>query len=330
MNKRFLIIYFIVFAGGVAGAFFYGQSLSNTKDLRGDIKNIRATGYKYINPLLDCDQDQADFTELKPFKKDLEQLVQTQETNGNADFISVYYRDMNNGPWVGINQEENFTPASLLKVPLMIAYYKLSEKNPEILREEITVTSLAQLAENQQTIIPKKHLEIGQTYTVAELLDRMIGYSDNDAAQLLISHVDLLTLVGVYKDFGVNLPTNAQPETEVSVRQYAGFFRLLFNGSYLSQDNSEKAIETLLNVDFKDGLVAGVPGNVPVAHKFGERIAENRQTQLHDCGIVYYPKRPYLLCVMTRGTDEQKMATAIKDISNLVYRQVDEQLSRNQ
>jgi beta-lactamase class A len=49
---------------------------------------------------------------------------------------SIYYRDFKNGPWILINGEETFTPASLLKVPIMIALYKLAETNPAILTEE--------------------------------------------------------------------------------------------------------------------------------------------------------------------------------------------------
>ena len=89
-------------------------------------------------------------------------------------------------------------------------------------------------------------------------------------------------------------------------------------------------METLVNVDFRDGLVAGVPGNIEVAHKFGEREVDSQQTQLHDCGIVYYPKRPYLLCVMTRGqhtddgaVDEQKLQAIIKEVSTIVYNYVE-------
>ncbi len=76
-------------------------------------------------------------------------------------------------------------------------------------------------------------------------------------------------------------------------------------------------------------VVAGVPSTVDVAHKFGERTTlasdtESTETkQLHDCGIVYFPENPYLLCVMTRGTDFKVLEGIISDISRMVYEEVD-------
>ena len=69
-----------------------------------------------------------------------------------------------------------------------------------------------------------------------------------------------------------------------------------------------------------------MPSDIQIAHKFGERgiarVGKPEQKQLHDCGIVYYPKRPYLLCVMTRGEDFDKQARIIQDISKIVYTKV--------
>jgi hypothetical protein len=45
--------------------------------------------------------------------------------------------------------------------------------------------------------------------------------------------------------------------------------------------------------------------------------------EMHDCGIVYYPYRPYLLCVMTKGSGEIKsLETVIQDVSKMVYEEV--------
>jgi len=40
--------------------------------------------------------------------------------------------------------------------------------------------------------------------------------------------------------------------------------------------------------------------------------------QLHDCGIVYSAQRPYFLCVMTRGSDVQRLAGVIAQASRFV------------
>ena len=79
---------------------------------------------------------------------------------------------------------------------------------------------------------------------------------------------------------------------------------------------------------FTKGIMGGVPSDMVVAHKFGENtnylnsgIVANHE--LHDCGIVYYSNHPYLLCVMTRGTDLSALQGAIEDISRTAYKSID-------
>ena len=69
-----------------------------------------------------------------------------------------------------------------------------------------------------------------------------------------------------------------------------------------------------------------MPSNIKISHKFGEVVFTNddssKSTELHDCGIVYYPKHPYFLCIMTHGDNFDKLESTIKDISGAVYSEV--------
>jgi beta-lactamase class A len=87
---------------------------------------------------------------------------------------------------------------------------------------------------------------------------------------------------------------------------------------------SEKALSILSLSQYFQGLVAGVPNNIKIAHKFGERKFNNTgETQLHDCGIIYAPKTPYLLCVMTKTNNNIDSASnVIKKISQTVYQKI--------
>ena len=155
----------------------------------------------------------------------------------------------------------------------------------------------------------------------------MIVHSDNAALFVLLSHVNPAALDGIYKELLISAPDSLKPDDWLTVREYSSFFRVLYNASYLNKAMSEKALSLLSQIDFQNGIVAGVPAGTTVAHKFGERrLAGGAQAQLHDCGIVYYPRQPYLLCVMTRGDDLSKLADVIKDISAAVHREVDAQV----
>jgi hypothetical protein len=130
-------------------------------------------------------------------------------------------------------------------------------------------------------------------------------------------------------DLGIKLSKGDDSSDYVTVRQYSSLLRVLFNASYLNADYSEKALENLGNIEFKQGLNKGVPTNILIAHKFGERELTDKTKQLHDCGIIYYPGHPYLLCVMTRGTDYNNLSDFIGKISNTIYSQINNKYGKH-
>jgi beta-lactamase class A len=74
-------------------------------------------------------------------------------------------------------------------------------------------------------------------------------------------------------------------------------------------------VEILKRQQFREGIPAGVPDGVAVAHKTGS-ITRIR----HDAGIVYGP-RPYVLVVLVRGLDDGAVADRlIADISRVMFR----------
>lgn len=169
------------------------------------------------------------------------------------------------------------------------------------------------------------NLKLNQAYSVEELIDKMIIDSDNGAMSLLAVNIDNASLDSLYNVLGMQ-PPDSFGNITISPRVYSLFFRILYNATYLNRDMSEKALELLSKTNFKDGLVGGLPDNINAAHKFGEHVISNNGVQesveLHDCGIVYYEPSPYFLCIMTKGLDIEKLKNTIKDISNLVYQEI--------
>jgi beta-lactamase class A len=197
-----------------------------------------------------------------------------------------------------------------------------AERTPEMMVERVPVDPRDQYA--SQNIPPKQPLSPGE-YTVKELLERAIVYSDNVATLALADHLKQGEISTTMSAFGFNEQSNG---TLASPRAYSSIFRALFNSSYLTRERSKYALELLSRTDFRDGLVAGVPAGLSVAHKFGERRrAETGEVQMHDCGIVYHPARPYFLCVMTRGRELEALASVIRDLSRKTYERVDQGLS---
>jgi beta-lactamase class A len=214
--RLYLLILAIFVSGFGTGYFlFYNNSPHEVHIAH----QVRQGGYKYINPLLECElfEDESGFTQIKPFKDKLQKIVDENLRAGAATHISVYFRDLNNGPWFGLNEKESFAPASLLKVPVMMTYLKKAETDPGLLARKLLFKERKNTVD--ENIDKSLRLVPGTHYTVDELISRMIAHSDNDSMMLLNDNLDLLELSKLLDDLLTDVQANAGQDF-MTVRNY--------------------------------------------------------------------------------------------------------------
>ena len=278
--------------------------------------------YHFVSPLLECGTDQnIDANQAQSLQTQIQSTIKAHEDEGDITTASVYFRDLNGGPYVDVNADTLFSPGSLLKVPLAISIYKEAESDPTTLQQMLDYTG--QETADPQYFAPPTTLAAGK-YTVAQLVTQMLVNSDNNAANTLANFVGVSDFEATYKHLGVPTPPTQGADYTTTTRNYGSFLTVLYNATYLSADDSELLLKTLSQATFIQGLVAGVPKGIVVSHKFGERSFSNSSLdQLHDCGIVYAPMHPYLLCIMTQGYNYDNLAKTIADLSNVTYNYVE-------
>jgi beta-lactamase class A len=317
-KKKFALTFLVAFSLGVSVGILSLHAISHYKGNNDSEKRISLSSdcCRYTNPLLECEHFQGGDITLDLVKSKLNLYLKNEINKNGVSDIAVYIRDLNNGPWIGLGEKKNFSPGSLLKVPIMIAYFRLAQGDPGILSKTITYSD--RIDNPFQPHTPDS-LKVGNSYTVEELIRRMIIDSDNVAKELLLKNIDGDDLLRVHRELHLDIPDVRKPADFISLKDYAAFFRILYNATYLNSDMSEKALKLLTETTFKNGIAAGVPADIEIAHKYGIWRPEGNSIQLHDCGIVYYPHAPYLLFVMTKGTDLETLEKIAKDISRIVY-----------
>lgn len=281
--------------------------------------------YPLTSHSLDCAAYDDSASRLKKVDAAIDTATALYIKEGKATSISVWVRDLEAKQTASNNENQRYAPASLLKLPLMIAYFKVAELDPALLGTKLPYTDTGQLNDSTQDIAPSSTLQVGQSYTVEQLIEDMVINSDNNAAAALLGHLDPSIFNNTLLDLGIEIPStdNTMPRDFVTAKSYASIFRTLYNSSYLNRDYSQKALDILSKTTFK-GIEAPLPPGTTVADKFGEREVDNpdgsvQVRELHDCGIVYKNSTPYTLCIMTQGKDFNDLQTVIENISKLVY-----------
>ncbi len=281
-------------------------------------------GSKFIKPLLLTEYDSQDESlAWYPYEQKIKDEVQAEISRHPEIEVGFYYHDLSNLSWFGINENEKFIPASLLKLPMLISYYKLRESDPTIFDQ--TINYKGENFNDKKNLGQSNNIVPGGTYTVKHLLDEMIINSDNNALELLFAYKrDILK--NLFDDLQTPLPeqsTELATDSYLSARDYGKFFLILYNASYLNRKDSEEVLEMLSKINFKDGLTGSLPDDVVVSHKFGERIIAGNGNdaiqEFHDCGIVYFPNKPYKICIMTKGHDLVKQQELVREISKIIY-----------
>ncbi|HYF13247.1 MAG TPA: serine hydrolase [Candidatus Paceibacterota bacterium] len=309
---------------GVAGGLTIALTYLNTQAVA-DQDCLKK--YSLTVSTVDCGQYEESLGKINALDQIFNEKTAQYVREGKAQRVSVWVRDLTTRQWAASNEFETYSPASLLKLPLAIAYYKFSELDHELLNRSITYEPQT----GDEELLEFSHftkgttLTPGQSYQVSELIERTLVYSDNAAALALYRRMDPAFYKQVLLELGIEVPADEGTINYINVKSYANIYRILYNASYLHRDHSQKILEILTRTTFK-GIAEPIPSSVTVAHKFGERTVSTKDKQvlsqqLLDCGIVYKNdgNNPYTICIMTEGKDVEALLSIIKEISKFAY-----------
>lgn len=336
-NVRTIVISIIFISISIGLGYFFGRNnaeKSKTDSMQSSI--IIDSGYvSLVNPMLPCvEQLKLNMKELKTFRPALDSYLDKVHKQYPEIHISYYFRDLNNGLWIGVEEKEMFSPASLMKIPVMIAMLKRTETEPLFMDNKIQydTTLLDKIDEDEGNGFKKNH---GEWYSIDQLITQMITYSDNKATLMLMQAVGMDEVIKVSNDLNLDIKNDLNINSNfMKVKSYAAIFRILYNGTYLNKVNSEKALTYLSNSEFSKGIRAAVPSNILVAHKYGTRDefdakGNSFNIQFHHFGIVYHKQKPFLIGIMTRGGKKEIREKIIYDLSKLTYDEVESFCNKN-
>lgn len=268
-----------------------------TRLQRGTVKHVRLT-----RVLLD------------PMTKSLESKMRNMIQSKQIQTASIQFTDLDTGFKFNINGRGLYNPASLMKVPLMMAWLKRIEEN---------------LATWDQNFVYRgEHpgeslLKFGESYSMKYLFETMIKESDNGSCMLLLDKIPKDYLLGVQEDMSIFM-TNTDLEGTYSVIDFSTIFQCLYNATYLDENNSRYALKLMNQCSYEHGIRAAIPADIQVSHKFGIRRAKapEKLHQLHHAAIIYHPKKTYMLIIMTRGENIGNLEKTTRDLTALVHEQV--------
>ncbi|HEX8245664.1 MAG TPA: serine hydrolase, partial [Longimicrobium sp.] len=244
-------------------------------------------------------------------RRTLEELIRSY-----PGVAGVSVRNLRTGEGVSIRGDETFPTASLIKVAVLVTlmdevnrgHARLDERTSMIARDRVGGSGVLQ------------YLQSGLQPTLGDLAWLMITISDNTATNLLIDKLNVKTVWDKMDSLGLHhtrihsktflRSTSIAVDSSVKYglgvttpNETARLFELLYRGRAVAPALDSAALDILRNNQDFTKLARWLPDTVAVAHKTGE-VDQSR----NDCGIVYGPEAPVVVCAMTRENRETSYA----------------------
>lgn len=226
---------------------------------------------------------------------------------------SLYFEYLPTGTSIRVGTDERRVAASLIKLPFAMEAYYAKEKGLVDFNAEYTLTS--DMLNDDFGELYKRG--VGARLTLKEALESMLIDSDNTALNVVAKAVEGVVKPeeGPFNFLDAEFVQNEDLTVSLTPRAYSSFLKCLYFSCYLDKPDSQEILRLLTESHLKDRLPAGIPEGVMIANKVGN-FYDNVQS---DCGIVYIPKRNYLICVMLDGPDNEETSQYIADLSKFAY-----------
>ncbi|WP_047981146.1 serine hydrolase [Ornithinibacillus contaminans] len=229
-----------------------------------------------------------------------------------------------NEAW-GLNTEESFYAASVIKVPIMIAVFDAHHQGALNLTDTVHLDRDALVGGSGVL----QHLTIGTRFTIHDLLTLMIIQSDNTATNILIDLLGVEKIQQTMEKQGLvkskfyhkmmTVPVDREGINEITAREMTVMLKKLVTGKIISA----YACEQMITIMKKQQIRTTLPGKIPtnssqligalpeweIANKTGS-VSGIR----HDIGIFYVGKRTLVAAVLSKDVDDIRAVDALGEI----------------
>jgi beta-lactamase class A len=248
--------------------------------------------------------------------------------------VGITVVDPDSGDTFTINGDENFPSASLVKLAVMVdVYYRVAEGTLH-LEDPLTFLDIDRTGGSGVL----HFLSAPKQLTVWDAVFLMITLSDNTATNLLLDKLPPRSVTARMQSLGlprtrIFVHVNADPKDSfapdsaqayglgvTTPNEIAALLTKLYRRELVSAEASDEMMAVLSHQFYREGLPRHLPPGVEVAHKTGTLDAAR-----NDCGVVYGPIRPFVICVMTkenqdrRWTRDNEAERLIGNITSTVY-----------
>jgi len=253
----------------------------------------------------------------------LESKVSSLIAESGAE-VAVAYRTLDGKSQLLFDADKTFHAASTMKVPVMIELFRQAEAGSLRLDDPLPILnefrsivdgSPYKLSEGDDSDL-EVYANVGKTMTLRRLNELMITVSSNFASNLLIEKLGVENIRATVTRLGADgmkvlrgvedsKAFEKGLNNETTARGLMVLFDRLGRGTAVSATADRAMLEVLKRQKFNAGIPAGLPAGTPVAHKTGSITRIH-----HDAGIVLGP-RPYILVILTRGIQDQKVSAPL-------------------
>jgi beta-lactamase class A len=216
------------------------------------------------------------------------QQIEKRINDSHAD-VGVVFRTIDGKTAWSYHADESFHAASTMKVPVMIELFhqvkegKFRVDDPLPVRNEFhsIVDGSVYKLDPKDDSETELYLAEGQTRTFSQLCELMITTSSNLATNILIEKLgveNIRSTVDALGAEGMNVLRGVEDgkafekglNNTTTAEGLAVLLTAIAGGKAVDADASRQMVEILFRQHFNDGIPAGLPPGMKVAHKTGE------------------------------------------------------------
>lgn len=218
-----------------------------------------------------------------------------------------------------LGSQETYAPASTIKLLLIAALMRQVDAGYLNLDDVVPVDAgdiVGGMGVLQNEAVP-------QQVTLRRLAELTVTISDNTATNVLVDVVgypDMALLadrLGLETmQFGRKMFEAAQPperDNYINAGESLQLLARIYNGDFLSEVSRRQMLDWMSAQTVKSKIAAGVPDDVPIAHKTGENGPVS-----HDIGYFLTPGREVALAIFSESSTTTDFATAQAQLNPLV------------